>query len=131
MPRANFDDTLSLPTKAQREAATLAGEEPPGPFAKGPVPSGDKLVWVYVWIIQNGPGNHAAAAYGETPHGANPSIGTWESKTHMAYKSSKFDPKRPALATAMALVRHGNRREIDWWTEAIMLHDPDAPPAGG
>jgi hypothetical protein len=127
MPRANFDDSLRLPSQAERRAAEEADKEPPGPFAAGPVPNGDELAWIYVWIIQNGPGKRAAAAYGESPENGDPFSGDWAIDTEMTHDSDDFTPGRPALATAMALVTNGNRREIDWWSEAIMLHDPDAP----
>ena len=120
MPRANFDDSLRLPTKAQTQKAEKAGEAPPGPLARGPVPRGDRLIWVYVWLIQNGPSGRAAAAHG-WGYKQGGFRGTWMVEMKMPRDSDDFTPKRAALATAMALVKRGNTKEVDWWSEPVMI----------
>ena len=39
----------------------------------------------------------------------------------MPRDSDDFTPRRPALATAMALVKRGNTKEVDWWSEPVMI----------
>src|SRR5688572_3338378 len=69
--KPNFLPSLQLPGAAERRAAKRAGKEPPGPVARGPMESGDKIHWIYVWIIQNRENMRgriwAAAAYGQYP----------------------------------------------------------------
>lgn len=132
MGRPNFADALSLPDPGNAAALVAAGEEPPGPPAHGPVPPGDKLKWIYVWIIQNGPGdNRAAAAYGEEEEANPPFEGTWHVKTEMAHDSDEFIAGRPAQATAMALVvnEDDGTEVVDWWSEAIMIDPAPSTPS--
>ena len=122
MARVNFDDSLRLPSKRRRTDAVRDGAEPPGPNARGPIPKGEKMLWVYAWIIQNGPRGRAAAAYGESPHDRDPFTGRWDIKTEMAHDSDSFTPDKPALATAMALMEYEDRsKAVDWWSEAILI----------
>lgn len=120
-PRANFDESLQLPDPAKGPGH--------GPLAGGPVPDGEELAWVYVWILQNGPAGRAAAAYGESEHDQD-SRGTtfrrrWDLPTEMAHDSDDFTPGRPAQATAMALVNsEGGARDVYWWSEAVMIAPP-------
>ena len=124
MGRPNFDDSLRLPIPTKRQP----GGEELGPEAHGPVPEGDKLNWIYVWIIQNGPSGRAAAAYGESPEHGLPFSGTWETETEMTHDSDEFTPGRPAQASAMALVVHADgTKEVDWWSEPVMLDPPAGP----
>lgn len=109
MARPNFDETLHL----------FGGG---APVAGGPVPPGDKLRWIRVWLIQNGPGPaKAAASYGASPYGVTFGPGKWEINTYLAHASDPFIPGRPAQATAIALVEHGNTKEVDWWSEAVAI----------
>ena len=120
MPRANFFDSLPLPdpNKGPQDP-----DELPGPLAGGPVPDGEELAWIYVWILQNGPEGRAAAAYGESEHDAPAFSQRWDIPTEMAHDSDDFTPGRPAQATAMALVNdlNGDSKEIYWWSEAVTI----------
>jgi hypothetical protein len=129
MPRANFDDTLHLPDPQKVEQAREANEEVPGPPAGGPIPDGEELSWVYVWLIQNGPDGKAAAAYGEVEHAAFQ--GRWDTPTEMAHKSDPFTPGHPVLATAMAWVKDltGGGKDVYWWSEAVTIEPHNSSAA--
>jgi hypothetical protein len=125
--RPNFFPVLDLPDPKRFPER--------GPDAGGPVPDGEKLVWAYVWIIQNGEDRRgrtwAAAAYAESPE-AKRAAKQWETRTErdhvwrldteMTHDSDKFRTNTAALATAMALVDRGQgERDVYWWTEAVKL----------
>ena len=118
-----FEDRLRLPDPTK----TLPGGELPGPLAKGPVGEDEKLEWVLVWIIQNGPGNQAAAAYGESED--KTFTGTWEIETEMADVSESFTTERPAQGVAMARVIYPNGdTKVEWWSDPVVF-DPPKPGA--
>jgi hypothetical protein len=134
--RPNFFPVLDLP-----DSTKFPGR---GPKAGGPVADGEKLIWAYVWIIQNGEARGgetwAAAAYAESP-GAYRASKQWEKgtekdhvwrlETEMAHDSDAFRANTAALATAMALVDRGEgERDVYWWTEAVKLKAPPKPPSG-
>jgi hypothetical protein len=141
--KPNFFASLRLPDKRRIAAALAAGEEPPGPVARGPMESGDKIHWIYVWIIQNRENMRgrtwAAAAYGQYPEEEHSessqkrsNVGTpqegksWKVATEMAHPGDEF-AEGPAIATSMALVeREDESREVYWWTEAVVLKKPQA-----
>jgi hypothetical protein len=123
MPRANFDDVLHLPDPGKAHDPA----EPPGPLAGGPVPDGEELSWIYVWIYQNRPqGGPSAAAYGESDHGVTFGGSRWDLPTEMANPSDQFVPGRQAQATAMAWVKDVEKgtKEVYWWSEAVMIGEP-------
>lgn len=125
--KPNFDPVLKLPNPKRFPER--------GPDAGGPVEDGEKLIWAYVWIIQNGEDRRgktwAAAAYAESPEAyraskqwekATEKDHVWRLETEMAHDSDKFRTNRAALATAMALVDRGQgERDVYWWTEAVLL----------
>jgi hypothetical protein len=125
--RPNFFPVLDLPDPKKFPYR--------GPVAGGPVGEGEKLIWAYVWIIQNGEERSgrtwAAAAYAESP-GAQRDSRRWETGTErdhewwldtkMRHDSDKFKTNTAALATAMALVDRGDGdRDVYWWSEAVLL----------
>jgi hypothetical protein len=136
--KPNFFTSLLLPGEDEIRAARAAGEEVPGPVARGPMELGDKMHWVYVWIIQNGDDMQghtwAAAAYGEHPeeeHSESSEASSnespplegesWEVPTEMAHPGDNFE-EGPAIATSMALVeRKEGCWEFYWWTEAFLI----------
>jgi hypothetical protein len=135
MGRPNFNPALELPP--------IGGKHPPdkvpGPTARGPVGDDKKLLWIYVWLIQNGENEDkttwAAAADGEVDD-VDPISGEWTVETDLTHfkdpetgetrPSDNFRAGTPALATAMALSRYNkdNREEIEWWSEPIMIVGP-------
>jgi hypothetical protein len=100
-----------------------------GPSAGGPIEPGDKVMWVYAWIIQNGDDKGetwAAAADGESPDGKT-FTDEWHAETEMTDGSDPFRPGTAAVATAMALIdRQVSGREIYWWTDAVTFKPPSA-----
>jgi hypothetical protein len=133
MARANFNSSLKLPPPPEKTA-----KEPPGPSAEGPVPDGDELIWILVWIFQNTSGEEAtksAAAYGESSKDdgspfSGPFKNTWTIETEMAHGSDDFTAGRPAQATAMALVKNQDGSSVvDWWSEPVMMIDHSEPGA--
>jgi hypothetical protein len=107
MPRPNFHDNLPLG----------GGNFPPE--AGGPVDATQELTWVWAWIYQNGPNNAAAAARG----GGGPFAAgeDWNVSLQTTPDSAPFEAKRPAQATAIAMVVSGGNQEAYWWSEAVMI----------
>jgi hypothetical protein len=128
--RPNFFATLDLPDPTRFPTR--------GPDAGGPVADGEKLIWAYVWIIQNGEERGgktwAAAAYAESP-GAYRASKQWEKRTErdhewklqtkLTHDSDEFRKNKAAQATAMALVDRGEGgKDVYWWSEAVLLKQP-------
>jgi hypothetical protein len=89
------------------------------------VGDGERFDWVQVWIRQNGPGNEAAAAYGESDEGET-FTGTWEVDTEMTEPSEPFMPGRPAEGVAMARVIYPNdETRVEWWTDPVVIDPPE------
>jgi hypothetical protein len=122
--KPNFHASLQLPDQASVLAATAAGGKIPGPPAGGLIAEGDELMWVYVWIIQNGEMDEdtwSAAADGESPDGKT-FKGKWEVETHMTDGSDPFREGTCALGTAMSLIkRKDGSKDVYWWTDAFEL----------
>jgi hypothetical protein len=105
MPRANFDDEQFLTSKGSFKAT-------------GPTGQGEKLAWVWVWIVQNRPGNAAAARGGA----AGPFTGKWEVPLTVANPPKPFVEDKRARGHAVALVDNGgDEPEVYWWSERIWI----------
>lgn len=105
MPRSNFDAQVFLTSKGSFKAT-------------GPIPSGETLKWIWVWVFQN-TANKAAAArgYGGPFTGSN-----WQVPLQLASVSDPFTKGRPALGTALALIDDGGGKELMyWWSEALRV----------
>jgi hypothetical protein len=140
--RPNFFSSLQLPEgdSDERQKLLAARKELEGPVARGPMKPGDKMHWIYVWIIQNGEDMQgdtwAAAAYGEYPKEEHsnsseerpPKEGDeWDVATEMKYPGDDFK-EGPAIATSMALIeRKDESPEVYWWTEAVVLQKRKSP----
>jgi hypothetical protein len=123
--KPNFHASLPLPDGS----VTRPDGKRRGPHAGGLIEEDDELLWVYVWIIQNGEemtengemtGNTwAAAADGESPDGTT-FTGEWAVETHLTDGSDEFSDKIAAVGTAMALIKRGNNSPyVYWWTDAV------------
>jgi hypothetical protein len=121
MPRHNFNNSLRL-SKPQ------PGPYPrprSAPLARGPVADDETVAWMQVWIYQNrGPGR-AAAAYGTGDWSNAPISDKWRIPTKLVKNSDDFVARKPAQATALALVEDKNKdKEFYWWSEAVMILPP-------
>lgn len=110
----------------------------------GPVAPGDKLLWMRVWVWQQDEG-HLAASSGTSGvhlggHGRDekedlpflPDKG-WMIQTELEKHSQQFVEGKPALAMAMAIVEHDrdNSRDVETWSQAVMVGRPPAQPGSG
>ena len=99
----------------------------------GPVADGDQLTWMRVWIWQQDGakiaasagtsgehlGAHAVAASEHLPFKAEKG---WMIQTKLEPGSEQFTAGKPALAMAMALVKHADGTTgIDHWSQAVMV----------
>ena len=99
----NFHASLSIPDGTiELDGTTFQ----PGPTAGGVIEDGDELMWVYVWIIQNGdempkPASgravDGAAADGESDDDET-FTGKWEVQTEMTHDSDEFSDSTQELA---------------------------------
>ena len=126
--KPNFHATLPLPAARTNLDGTRVG-----PRAGGLIEQGDMLMWVYVWIIQNGEEmggeTWAAAADGKSPDGTT-FEGEWVVETEMTYDSDDFRSEIAAIGTAMALIRRANQStDVYWWTDAFTFK-PESATAG-
>jgi hypothetical protein len=104
----------------------------------GPVADGDQLTWMRVWIWQQDGakiaasagtsgehlGAHAVAASEHLPFKAEKG---WMIQTQLEPGSEQFTKGKPALAIAMALVKHADGSTgVDTWSQAVMVREPAA-----
>lgn len=104
----------------------------------GPVAEGAQLTWMRVWVWQQAGKKSAAASgtSGEHLGGHRPAARErlpftkkkgWMIQTELEPGSSQFTAGKPAMATAMALVKHSDgSTEVDHWTQAVMVGKPPA-----
>ena len=103
-----------------------------GVCAMGPVARGDTLTWMRVWVWQQD-GTHLAASTGTSGehlggHDASDreelpftDDKEWMIQTELEPGSDQFAEGKPALAMAMAIVEHGDSREVETWSQAVMI----------
>jgi hypothetical protein len=116
-----------------------------GVCAMGPIGTGDKLIWMRVWVWQQD-GNTVVASSGNAGdhvHGAHPLKGDqmppfqapedqWMVQTGFEPVSGQeYDVSKPALAQALALVENGGQQNIVQWGQAVALRLPYHHPPGG
>jgi hypothetical protein len=121
-----------------------------GVCAMGPIGTGDELIWMRAWVWQQDENNLAASTgnAGDHVHGAHPlnpqkddppfaaPNTRWMVQTGFEPQSAQYDPGKPALAQALALVENNGERSIVQWSQAVALrlpyhHPPGGGPAGG
>ena len=103
-----------------------------GVCAMGPVADGDKLTWMRVWVWQHD-GKRVAAASGTSGEhlgGAKssneklpftPKKG-WMIQTELEPGSQQFSAGKPALAMAMAMVKHADgSKGVEQWSQAVAI----------
>ena len=114
-----------------------------GVCAMGPVGTGDKLIWMRVWVWQQDGENVAASAgnAGEQVPGAHrldpkdtppftDDRERWMVQTKLEPESPEFKIEKPALVQAMALVERNGERNIVQWAQAVGLREPAHHPSG-
>jgi hypothetical protein len=116
-----------------------------GVCAMGPIGTGDRLIWMRVWVWQQD-GNVVIASSGNSGdhvHGAHPLKGDqmppfaapetqWMVQTGFEPTSGQeYDVGKPALAQALALVERDGEQAIVQWSQAVALRLPYHHPPGG
>jgi hypothetical protein len=105
-----------------------------GLCAMGPVdPGGDEIIWMRVWLWQKD-GKKVAACFGTSGEhpGSHPLAATeklpfkpkkdWMIQTELEPHSKQFTKGKPALAMAMAMVKHADGSVgVEEWSQAVMV----------
>lgn len=104
-----------------------------GLCAMGEVEEGDEITWMRVWLWQLD-GKKVAACFGTSGEhpGKHPLAPTeripfkskkkWMIQTQLEPRSKQFTKGKPALAMAMALVKHSDgSADVDHWSQAVMV----------
>jgi hypothetical protein len=125
MPASKFSEVLPI---------LKHGTAQVGVCAMGPVGTGDKLIWMRVWVWQQDGDNVAASAgnAGEQVPGAHALSAkdrppftdaqeTWMVQTKLEPESSEFKAGKPALVQAMALLERNGERNIVQWSQGVEL----------
>jgi hypothetical protein len=98
----------------------------------GPVAPGDTLTWMRVWVWQQDGDRLAVSAgtSGEHLGGHDPSereqipftnAREWMIQTELEPGSDQFTEGEPALAMAMAMVERDGDRDVETWSQAVMV----------
>jgi hypothetical protein len=104
-----------------------------GLCAMGPVADGDELTFLRVWLWQQD-GKKLAVCFGTSGKhpGAHPLAPTerlpfrgkkgWMIQTQLEPGSKQFSKGKPALAMAMAMVKHKDgSTDVEHWSQAVMV----------
>jgi hypothetical protein len=139
MPRYGFVNSLPL-LHATREDLAKSPDLRLSVCAMGPVPPGDEIISMRVWIIQEAGDNVAASAGEGGIHlGGHDEVEAeqlpftekdgWMIQTELEKNSSQFVEGAPALGTAMALVRQGKDGPVDieYWSQAVVIRAHEHP----
>ena len=107
----------------------------------GPVGTGDTLVWMSGWAWQQDGDKISAASTGDAGthvHGAHPLKGKdmppftqdqWMVQTAFRDGSADYDPEKPVLVQALALVENDGEHTMVQWSQAVMIkHGYGHPP---
>ena len=115
-----FDEKLPLKSKPP-----IPGGMRPGPCAMGPAGE-DEMPSMHVWIFQH-TDKGAAVASGdnrEQQPANRPGPPRWRVATGLDPASQKFAPGEPAVAMAMAIVRHEDGSlDVEHWSQAVIVTD--------
>jgi hypothetical protein len=112
-----------------------------GVCAMGPVSPGDKITWMRVWVWQQAGNKLAVSAgtSGEHLGGHNPSAKEqlpftsaqeWMVQTELEPGADQFTAEVPALAMAMAIIERGGDRDVETWSQAVMVGPGQGPGPG-
>ena len=123
LPASKFDDNLVLSAKDVKfEDAT---DVRAGPCAMGGVAPGDSLTSIHVLLVQDA-GGRVATATGSSRRlirtDRPPERERWVVNTELEKGSDQFTVGKPAMAMAMAVVKHEDGgTEIDRWSQAVSI----------
>lgn len=123
LPASKFDDNLVLSAKdVEFEDATGVRT---GPCAMGGVAPGDSLTSIHVLLVQDA-GGKVATATGSSQRlfraDRPPERERWVVNTELEEGSGQFAVGKPAMAMAMAVVKHEDGGiEIDRWSQAVSI----------
>lgn len=133
MPASRFFEVLPLLKDNQDQQVGLC--------LMGPVGTGDTLVWMSGWAWQQDGDKISAASTGDAGthvHGAHPLKGKdmppftqdqWMVQTAFRDGSADYDPEKPVLVQALALVENDGEHTMVQWSQAVMIkHGYGHPP---
>jgi hypothetical protein len=103
-----------------------------GVCAMGPVDPGETITWMRVWVWQQVGDNLAVSAgtsgehlggHAPSPTEALPftSAREWMIQTELEPCSDPFMNGEPALAMAMAMIERDGDRDVETWSQAVMV----------
>jgi hypothetical protein len=103
-----------------------------GVCAMGPVDPGETITWMRVWVWQQVGDNLAVSAgtsgehlggHAPSPTEALPftSAREWMIQTELEPGSDPFMNGEPALAMAMAMIERDGDRDVETWSQAVMV----------
>ena len=126
LPASRFDDNLVLSAEDVKfEDVEDATDVRSGPCAMGGVAPGDSLTSIHVLLVQDA-GGRVATATGSSQRlfrkDRPPERERWVVNTELEKGSDQFAVGKPAMAMAMAVVKHeGGGTEIDRWSQAVSI----------
>lgn len=127
MPVSRFDEHLPLLVNNNGDQVGIC--------LMGPIGNGETLVWMSGWAWQQD-GDNIAASTGDAGvpvEGANPpegikedppfgpGDGKWMIQTGFRQPSAPYNPRKPVLVQALALMQKGNETAIVQWSQAVRI----------
>lgn len=135
MSVSRFDEKLPLLVNNNGEQVGIC--------LMGPVGEGETLVWMSGWAWQQDEANVVAASTGDAgvpvegagppePPIPGPPFGPghdkkWMVQTGFREGSAKYDPKKPVLVQALALMQKGNETAMVQWSQAVKIEHAYGP----
>ena len=123
LPASQFDDNLVLSAKSPKFEDETGVRH--GPCAMGPVAPGDSLTSIHVLLVQD-VGGRVATATGTSERlirqDRAPEPERWVVNTELENGSDQFAVGEPAMAAAIAVVKHEDgRTEIERWRQTVSI----------
>jgi hypothetical protein len=128
MPVSRFDEHLPLLLDDKGDQVGIC--------LMGPIGNGETLVWMSGWAWQQDGDDVVAASTGDAgvpvkgaspldPNKGEPPFGPgdekWMIQTGFRDSSAPYDPKKPVLVQALALMEKGNETAIVQWSQAVKI----------
>jgi hypothetical protein len=140
MPVSRFFEDLPLLRDNQDKQVGLC--------VMGPIGTDDNLIWMSAWAWQQDGDDITAASTGDAGthvQGAHPlkkddeppfvaPKTRWMVQTGFRENSGDYDPEKPVLVQALALIESNGERSMVQWSQAVMVrhgyHHPPGDDAG-